>query len=1226
MTRFRLLLRSLLHYWRTNIAVVLGVIAGTAVIGGALIVGDSVRGSLRQMTLDRLGGIDFALTSFRFFREDLAAELARQPAVAERFSSVAPALVMTGGVEYKLPRASGEGSESASASRSLRAGQVNLWGLDERLWKLTRHGDAVPPGENEIILNQRLASELQEQAGDGRTGVKPGDKVTVWVELPASIPRDALLGKRSETTREIEFTVKAILDDSLGVSRLSLVPNQQLPLNAFVSLATLQENLDLSKIEPSRRNPEGRAAKVNALFVSAKSDADRETPAAQAAADVLSDALDRIARPGDLGLRIVQNEKHGYVALESEQQILDDASADAGRAAAQKLGMKQSPVFVYLANEISSAKNKDLFSRYSVVAGLDIPTEPPFGPFEYVGDPPKLPLGEGKIESGGPGEILINDWLADDLEVKPGDTIRMTWFVVGSHGELPDIERNFVVKGIVKLAGPADDRGLTPEVKGITDVETFSDWDAPFDMKPVTNRDDDYWEEHRATPKAFVSLKTAQHLWSSRYGKLTAFRVAPPAGKSVSETAELFIKGILEELGPEQTHLQFQPVKYQGLLAAGGTTDFSGLFIGFSFFLILSAMILIGLLFRLGIERRAANIGLLEAVGLSPRQVKRLFLGEGLLLVVVGASLGTLAAVGYAMLMVHGLKTWWVGAIGTQFLNVYLTPEALGGGFAASVIVAFLAVWWGLRQLRNISARELLAGATEPAVPPLTQTSRLRRSRRIAAGLSALAALLVAGVLTRVIPDSEAFEGLSWPIVCFFLVGMSLLAASLLFLSAWLGSDRSLAVRGAGLAGLTRLGVKNAARQRSRSVMTVGLIASAAFVLVAVAAGHRNPAVEQPVKDSGNGGFLLVGESSSPILYDFGTPEGREKLDFKLDATSNDAEVRRDAALVDSMEVMPFRVLPGENASCLNIYRTRLPTLLGVPPRMIERGGFKFVGTGRPNPWTLLIDELPAEGGVPTYPVLGDMNTLQYSLKKGVGSTISVPDDDDPKYRLKVVGQFDGSVFQGVLLLSEANFLKIAPERVGYQYFLIGEGGPGRGPREVMRDLMQFDRHAPLTRADVDRLREILESKLAPFGFDAERVSDRLASFLAVQNTYLSTFQTLGGLGLLLGTLGLATVMLRNVLERRAELALLRAVGFRNDRLAWLVLGENAFLLLWGLVAGAAAALLAMLPHILSIGGEVPWGALGVILAAVCGVGMLAALAAVREAVGTPIVETLRGE
>ena len=67
--------RSLAYLWQINLAVLLGVIIATAVITGALIVGDSVRGSLKHLVLSRLGGIDYALISSRFFRQELAVDL-----------------------------------------------------------------------------------------------------------------------------------------------------------------------------------------------------------------------------------------------------------------------------------------------------------------------------------------------------------------------------------------------------------------------------------------------------------------------------------------------------------------------------------------------------------------------------------------------------------------------------------------------------------------------------------------------------------------------------------------------------------------------------------------------------------------------------------------------------------------------------------------------------------------------------------------------------------------------------------------------------------------------------------------------------------------------------------------------------------------------------------------------------------------------------------------------
>ena len=160
----------------------------------------------------------------------------------------------------------------------------------------------------------------------------------------------------------------------------------------------------------------------------------------------------------------------------------------------------------------------------------------------------------------------------------------------------------------------------------------------------------------------------------------------------------------------------------------------------------------------------------------------------------------------------------------------------------------------------------------------------------------------------------------------------------------------------------------------------------------------------------------------------------------------------------------------------------------------------------------------------------------------------------------------------------------------------------------------------------MSKIETSFEMTLSDFGFDTERSADRLAGFMAVQNTYLSTFQSLGGLGLLLGTFGLAAVQLRNVFERRGELAVMRAAGFRRSALARLVMMENAALLLAGLGVGVLAATVAVLPHWLAGGAAVPWKSLGGTLGAVLIVGLLAGLAAVETNLRTPLLSALRRE
>lgn len=1180
MTRQQLMINSLIHYWRTNLAVMLGVVVGTAVIGGALIVGESVRASLRKMTFDRLGQVEFVLSGPRFFREELAGE------VQLKDRSVAPAIIMRGAMQAK------------SGGTSRRAGQVSVYGIDHGVWSLIDVGNVQQPAGTGVVLNTQVAEALH---------AKVGDQVTLWIEIPSAVPRDTLLGNKDNDSQEIVLTVSGIAPAENGLSRFGLNPTQSLPLNVFMDLHVLQERLGLEEVRATRRNPTRKPARINSLFVG--SPHVENLKSATALASSFDVELRKKVQLADLNLRLVHNDALNCEQIESEQMILEDKLAEAARRAATEARLSTSPVMVYLANQIwnpkldvgdllkrAVAKDRDAlqslkdrhksaagYSMYSTVAGLDLLEldSSPFGRFEFLGEKPKE-LGEN--------DVVINEWLADDLKVKVGDEIRIAYHLVGSRGELPEEERSFFVRGIVKMSGAAIDRRLTPEVKGITDVDSLADWDKPFDMElgAVTPRDDDYWDQYRATPKLFLPLSTARGLWPSRYGTLTTVRFASQATRKEPIRSEDFSAAILGQIDPVQLGLAFQPVKAIGLLAANGSTDFSGLFIGFSLFLIVAAMILIGLLFRLGVEQRVRDLGLLGAIGFSPQQVRWQMMQEGLAVVIAGGVIGLLASVGYAKLMIYGLTHWWVGAIGTRNLILHIGVVSLPAGFAGSVVASLISIWWGLRQLGGLSLREQLSGITEREIDLQAHRARAKIARRRAGYCTAAALLLTIGAVLNLLPAAAAFFG----------VGILSLVASLSFLSGWLevgvqtGNEATgtiSMVRGTGTMAISRLGLRNASRQRVRSVMTAGMIATATFLIVTVAAFRRNPTSELPDRKSGNGGFALVAETSSPILYDLNTVEGRSKLQLKAEPDSPAARVLKE------MRVVPFRVKPGEDASCLNLYQTRVPTILGAPQSLIDEGRFAFatgtwkeIGTG------------PRK--TDAIPVLGDLNTLMFSLHKFPGQSIPIPDQEHPQHELKIAGMYQDSVFQGVLVMNEADFVRIYPEQKGFQYFLI----------EVPSEL-------------ADTTATFLETELAEYGFDAEPVAERLARFLSVQNTYLSTFQTLGGLGLLLGTFGLATVMLRNVLERQTELALLRAIGYRARTVGTLVLLENAFVLTWGLLAGAISALLAVAPNLIGRGGDVPIGSLMILLAIVFATGMLAAAFAVRTAVRLPIVATLRG-
>lgn len=1172
-TRTRLLLEGLSHYWRSHLSVALGTAIATAVLAGALVVGDSVKASLRRMTLERLGAVDFSMTGPRFFREQLATDVVAAAKEGGQSVRVAPAILATAAIE------------TSGGDTQRRASGTQVIGCDDRFWEFLNHGSLKAPSDGEVVLSRRTADQLQ---------AKVGDQVSVLVEIPQTIPRDSLLGDREQTVTELLLNVSGIAEEQTGMARFGLNPSQQLPRNAFVNLRQLQEQLNVAETAESRSSPVAKPARINSLFFARENSTASTEDADVAAGQSLTTAIHRKLGLADLHLRLIDHSDRGYISLESEQMILDPRIVEHAHKVARELNADAAPVLVYLLNEVRNAAKPELHSMYAVAAGLE--------PDSLETKEPPPPASQEALKllasAGAPNpvprefpEVVIDDWLASDLEVKVGDILTTTYHQVGDRGELPEVEQKFKVAGIAPLVPPWDDQGLVPYVPGITDAETFRDWRQPFPMKmeEITPRDEEYWKLHRATPKLFVPLAEAQKLWQSRYGDVTSVRIH-------RASLDEFEREFLATLPPTTSGMIVQPIKRMGLDAAKGTTDFAGLFLGFSFFLIGAAAILIALLFRLGVERRIRELGLLTSVGWTPREVFRHALLEAFVVVAVGVLVGLPLAVGYAGLMIHGLKTWWNAAVGTQFLYLAVDPAHLIGGGIGAMAIAVFAVWIGLRASRKVSPRGMLSGETEVAAAVASTGGR--RRWLVPAACALAAAVLIGLSLATLIPSKEAFGGISWVAVSFFLSGSLVLTAGMTAFGSALrqapGATRRMTWR--------ELCLRNAARNPRRSSMTAGLVAAAAFLVAAVASGKRNPAAELPDKNSGNGGFLLVAESSTPILYDLNTEYGRSQIGIDVDATKSWPKI----------QVAPFRVQPGENASCLNLYQTQLPTILALPDALVQKfaddARFRFIGMTPGEAWQSLLAKT-AEG---ITPVLGDVNTLQYSLHKGPGDQI--PLDDAPTRtgrKLEITGMFDGSVFQGVLVMAESHFLKLYPERTGFQYFLVEASSAASG--------------AALSQA-AQSIADVLETQLRDYGVDAERVSVRLADFLAVQNTYLSTFQTLGGLGLLLGVFGLFAVTLRNVLERRGELALMRAVGLPKQMTGLMVVGENLLLVGWGLATGIAAALLAMAPQLVSTGGVPPWSGLGLLAGAILLAGGVAAVVALKDALAAPIVAALSDE
>jgi hypothetical protein len=291
-------------------------------------------------------------------------------------------------------------------------------------------------------------------------------------------------------------------------------------------------------------------------------------------------------------------------------------------------------VLTYLANSIR-ANGREI--PYSLVAAIDLPASA----FASTVD--------AAVGTSAAPPIRLNAWAAEDLGVTSGDRVDLDYYLWSDDDGLRTRTASFIFAGALPMEGPGGDPTLTPEYPGLTDADDVTSWDPPFpvDMQRVRDKDEAYWDRWRTAPKAFVPLAVGQRLWSSPYGNLSSLRT-----------------GLIADWPPVDdidAVLSVRDARAEALAAANGTTDFGEYFIYFSFFLVVSALLLAGMFFALGVEQRARELGLLQAVGFRRRDVRRLLLAEAAVLALTGAAVGLVGAVGYAAVIMYGLRTWWIG-------------------------------------------------------------------------------------------------------------------------------------------------------------------------------------------------------------------------------------------------------------------------------------------------------------------------------------------------------------------------------------------------------------------------------------------------------------------------------------------------------------------------------------------------------------------------------------
>ncbi|MDO9257086.1 MAG: ABC transporter permease [Bacteroidales bacterium] len=1061
MSLFHLILSNLKYYRKAYLAILAGTAISTAVLTGALVVGDSVSYSLGQLTDIRLGKIRFAIQSGdRFFRQKLANDLSKHTKTL-----VVPVLQLEG--------------IAVNTDKNTQLNRVEVLGVDTQFLKLWDSPTPLP-GDDEAILSRNVAEKLN---------LKPGDEFILKIRKQAKASANAPFVSEKEPLITFRLKVSGLADDR-QMGRFSLKSNQSAPFNVFINLAAMSRKVELP-------------GNANVLLIADTKSKDLTIPK-------LDSLILQSWKPEDAGIEFRNLSGNGNFEIRSGRIFIDDNTAKAIKTSIPEA----KPVLTYLVNAISTNGKS---TPYSFVTAKDSVL-----PGQQLSD----------------REIIISDWLASDLSVKQGDSLTLRYFKMGSFRKLVEDSTRFRIKMILPITDPEFDQTLMPDFPGMSDAGNCRDWEtgAPVNLDNIRDKDEKYWNDFRGTPKAFISIAAGEQLWDNAFGNATAYRF-----NADINTLAFYKSSLMAHLNPRENGLAVNNVYAIGQTAAANSTDFGGLFLSLSFFIIAAALMLTALLFSLHAQKRMSETAVLATLGFSKKLIIRILFLETILVVISGSMIGTITGILYNNLLLTGLNTLWQDAVNTSMLQIHLKPSTLFLGFALGVITALLTLLFVLLQNLRKPLSVMVKGIDIHS--PAANRSR----KKISFALSVLFFAVAVAIIVYSFISSHAGDS-----VPFLSAGGLILLACISLLNSLLlhASEKSKSM----LPGFFTLILRNANLKRRRTITVVALLSIGTFTVIITGANRKTFYGTENTRQSGTGGFLFWAESTVPVLNDLNSAEGKKEYGLS-DETS-----------LTNVRYLQMLRLDGNDASCLNLNQALQPAILGVNPAYFDQQhSFSFANrepsVRTQHPWLAL--NIPLAPGI--IPGFIDQTVIQWNLFKKVGDTLFYTDERGQTLGVKIMGGLNNSVFQGNVLVSADLFQKYFPSTSGSKVMLIDGAYAKR--KEIS-----------------DRLSYLFQD----YGMVVTPASERLAQFNSVTNTYLTIFMMLSGLGIIIGTIGLGIVLLRNLAERKQEIALYQALGFGQRYIVKLIFTEHLFLLFSGIGIGVIAAFAGILPSFFSLTFQLP--------------------------------------
>ena len=961
--------------------------------------------------------------------------------------------------------------------------------------------DQVLINSGEAVINSALALHLD---------INEGEEIIIRFREADPLPANAPFAPSKDENGSKVMKVTRILSASQA-GNFSPGVSQQIPMTIFLNIADLGSAGD-------------SVQKANRIIVKRESEAS------------YSDVLARVLTPGDIGLTVRRSSKTGEPELISDRIFLDNLLV----SDILKKIPSGKPVLTYLVNDF---RVNDRSTPYSFVSAL----------------PPGLYPGID-IDA-----IVINKWLAEDLDAKTGETLTLTWYDPSFNRKLEEKQKDFYISAITENNSLYSDPALMPDFPGISGSATCSGWDAgvPILMDQIRDKDEAYWNTFRGTPKAFISYEAGKMLWGNNFGTATAIRF--PASMTDSEITE----ALAGSLNVETIGFTVTDVRQSANKGAEESVDFSSLFLSLSFFMILSCIILFLLALSMYFDSRKNQTGVLFALGFRNNYIRKLLFTETFFLSAAGAIPGLFLGYLVNMIIIRALNSVWTGAVQTSSLTSDFSVIPMVYGFLiVLVLAAALILYKSGTFLKNLS---------RPAAGELKKHSP-RKNLLVFLIFWTISIILL--ISAFIIPQN------STPL--FFVSGTLLFAALVLlirysYVKEVLESSAFDNMK-------SNIRRKYYAFHPSHIVTPVIFIAAGIFAVMITGANRMVLTDKMLLPPGGTGGYLLWAESAVPVKTDLNSPEGRKE--FGLDEEE-----------LKDLEIMQSDRVSGDDASCLNLNKVSSPPLLGIDASaFIERGSFSFASqikkSGNVNPWELL-EENPGQNSI--YGI-ADQTVLQWGLKIKTGDTLIFRAENGQNLNIIICAGLKSSVFQGYLLISRENLSMFFPSVEGASVFLID----GRSElSEVYRNT--------------------LNERLSGYGFSSQEAGEKLASFFQVTNTYLNVFAVLGAFGMILGIAGLGFVLLRNYNIRRREFAFLSATGFSETAIRKLILKDQMIILFWGVITGTVSGLTATVPSVMS-GNEMPWGIILIMILSIISAGSAVLYLTVRGIRSATLISQLRKE